>query len=103
MAKLVRDRIPEIIFRDTRKSPRVRIPTSDSEYRRVLYNKLREEVAEFIKSQGIEKGIEELADILEVIDEICNFRRFNKAAVLEKQRAKALERGKFHKRFILGG
>ena len=61
MAKLVRDRIPEII-RSQGKKCKTRILT-DEEYRICLHEKLDEELAEF----HIDQNLEELADLMEVI------------------------------------
>ena len=68
MGKLVRDRIPEIIIADG-KEPIVRTLNQD-EYLKELDIKLNEEVAEY----QIDKSIEEMADVLEVLYAICEAR-----------------------------
>ena len=93
--KLVRDKIPKIITSNGEK-PIVHI-AEDKEYWEKLKEKLNEEVNEFLK----EDNEEELADILEVIDGICEFKKFDKDKIEKIKIEKAEERGKFNKRIIL--
>ena len=65
--KLIRDRIPEIIYADG-KQAQIEI-MSESEYRNALLEKLVEEAQEAAKAQDDELVLE-LADIYEVIDAI---------------------------------
>ncbi|KAB1925840.1 nucleoside triphosphate pyrophosphohydrolase [Micromonospora noduli] len=60
-AKLVRDKIPQLV-RASGEEPITSI-ADDTEYRRLLRLKLREEVEEFVASDDVE----ELADVLEVV------------------------------------
>ncbi len=94
MGKLVRDKIPEIIRKDG-KIPVV-YKASEEEYGLKLREKLKEEVAEFLK----EESKEELADILEVIDSICDFKNFNKEELEDIKIKKKNERGGFRDRII---
>lgn len=66
--KLVRDNIPEIIMKDGH-VPHTRV-LSDEEYVKQLEIKLLEETNEYLES----KDVEELADILEVIYAISQFK-----------------------------
>ncbi len=84
--KLVRDRIPEII-KNKWDFPKVRI-LSDSEYSKELYKKLQEEVDEFLISPD---NIEELADIMEVLYAICDFKKIS-VNEIEKIRLKKKEK-----------
>lgn len=93
--KLVRDKIPEIIRKDG-KIPIVH-KASEEEYRLKLKEKLKEEVAEFLK----EESKEELADVLEVIDSICDFKNIDKKELEEIKLKKKKERGDFKNRIIL--
>ena len=95
MTKLIRDKIPEIIEK-AGKNPKTHI-ASELEYWKKLKEKLSEEVKEFIN----ESNEEELADILEVIDSICNFKTFNKEEIENLRKKKFQERGGFNKRIIL--
>ena len=56
-----------------------------------------EEVKEFNEAENIE----ELADILEVMDAIRDYKKFNSTEVSRIKDKKAQERGKFKKRIIL--
>ena len=93
--KLVRDKIPEII-KNKGVIPITHI-ADDEEYWQKLKEKLQEEVNEFLED-GNE---EELADILEVIYAICDFRNFDKEKLELLRKKKAKERGAFKNRLIL--
>jgi predicted house-cleaning noncanonical NTP pyrophosphatase (MazG superfamily) len=91
--KLVRDNIPEII---KNLAPTTHI-ANDNEFYQKLKEKLIEEVNEFINSDNFE----EIADILEVIDSIIDYKKFNKQEILTIKKDKKIKRGGFDKRIIL--
>lgn len=91
--KLVRDRIPEII-EQAGKVPLTHI-ASDGEYWNKLKEKLQEEVDEFSEKETKE----ELADVLEVVKAICDFKKIENLENLRK--SKAEKRGGFRNRIIL--
>ena len=93
--KLVRDKIPEII----KKKNAVPIThiADDKEYWQKLKEKLKEEVDEFLED-GNE---EELADILEVIYAICDFKKIDKNKLELLRKKKAEQRGGFKDKIIL--
>lgn len=93
--KLVRDNIPDII-QASGKTPITYIATHE-EYEKALLDKLSEEVSEFRESESPD----ELADILEVVDAICEFRGLEKDELQQIKETKAKKRGKFSKRIIL--
>lgn len=93
--KLVRDKIPEII-KQKGGTAIIHIATQ-KEYWEKLKEKLGEEVKEF----KAEPSIEELADILEVVDAIIEFKKFSKARLKQVKKDKKRERGGFKKRIIL--
>lgn len=93
--KLVRDRIPEIIKKNGEK-PVTHI-ADDKEYWGRLKKKLSEEVEEF----SINSNEEELADILEVIEGICEFKKFDNKKIGRIKKEKAEKRGRFKKKIIL--
>ena len=93
--KLVRDKIPQII-KEKGKTPVTHI-ASEEEYWQKLKEKLKEEVDEFSK----DSNEEELADILEVINSICEFKNISKDNLENLRKNKAKERGIFKERIIL--
>jgi len=94
--KLVRDRIPEIIEKD-KKTPYIHI-ADDWEYRQRLQDKAHEEVNEVFAGTNVS---EELADVLEVIDAIIEFKGLNKEDIYEIMIAKKTKKGGFGGRIIL--
>lgn len=93
--KLVRDRIPEIIEKNGQKC-RTRT-LAEAEYARELRKKLREEVAEYEK----DGGLEELADIMEVVLALSRIEGGNPDELENVRRKKAGERGAFEDRIFL--
>ncbi len=93
--KLVRDKIPEII-KSKGKIPVVRF-AGDSEYFEKLKQKLLEETSEFLEKEKEE----ELADILEAVYAICDYKKIKKSSLEKLRKKKAIERGAFKKRIIL--
>ena len=95
--KLVRDKIPEIMEKSGKK-PIIHI-AEDKEYWEELKNKLNEEVNEFLE----EENEEELADILEVINAICDYKKFSLEDIEKLRIKKSEERGGFKNKIILEG
>lgn len=94
--KLVRDKIPEIIAKDTGKSVNVKI-LSDEEYKYALYRKLDEEVKEFYQSGDVE----ELVDIVEVVLALVELQGVNHFQFQEMEHRKLMTNGGFSRRFFL--
>ena len=93
--KLVRDKIPEYI-RKKGGNPITHI-ADDVEYWQKLKEKLIEEIEEFKKDENIE----EFADLLEVVEAIADYKKFDREKVKKVKEKKATERGKFKDRIIL--
>ena len=93
--KLVRDKIPKIINNDGKKA--VTHKADKKEYYKKLKEKLKEEVDEFF----ISDEEEELADILEVIYEICDFKKISKKEIEKIRLNKKKNKGGFKGRIIL--
>ncbi|SDB07573.1 Predicted house-cleaning noncanonical NTP pyrophosphatase, all-alpha NTP-PPase (MazG) superfamily [Pseudobutyrivibrio sp. YE44] len=97
MAKLVRDKIPEIIKADG-KTPVTRI-LDEAEYLEELDKKLNEEVAEY----QADKSIEEMADVLEVLFAICEARGHSIDELMAVKQKKQDARGAFKERIYWEG
>jgi predicted house-cleaning noncanonical NTP pyrophosphatase (MazG superfamily) len=95
--KLVRDRIPEII-EAAGKTPLTEVLSHD-DYLVMLQEKLDEEVSEFHETQSID----ELADLVEVIYAILDFRCVPHKDFEELRQMKRERRGAFNKRLMLTG
>ena len=93
--KLVRDKIPEII--KEKGGEAITHIADDEEYWEKLKEKLQEEVDEFLA----EDNKEELADILEVIYAICDFKEINREELENIRKEKAEKRGGFKDKIIL--
>ena len=93
--KLVRDKIPEII-KNKGAVPITHI-ASDDEYWQKLKEKLQEEINEFMKDENAE----ELADILEVIYTIRDYKKIDKNELELLRKKKAEERGGFKDKIII--
>ena len=93
--KLVRDKIPERINQKG-KVPITHIADSE-EYWEKLKEKLKEEVDEFLENNNDE----ELSDILEVIDTICDFKNIDKGKLELLRKNKSEEKGGFKNKIIL--
>lgn len=93
--KLVRDKIPEII-EASGKSCVMHI-LSDEEYIEALETKLNEEVEEYL----VDKNLEEMADVLEVLQAICVARGYTLEELEAMRAKKADERGGFSEKIFL--
>ena len=93
--KLVRDRIPEIIW-DSGKDCLCSV-MNDEEYLAALDEKLNEELKEYQES----KSMEELADLLEVVRAAAKARGSSIEEVEKIREEKAMKRGGFERRILL--
>ena len=93
--KLVRDKIPQIIEK-TGKTAVVEALDSEA-YKRLLDEKLGEELQEYLSSDNVE----ELADLVEVIYAILKYKEIDIDTFESIRMREATERGAFEKRLLL--
>lgn len=95
--KLVRDKIPELI-KERGSNPIIEI-LSDEQYKKELDIKLLEEVNEYLEDDNNE----EIADILEVIMAILEYRNVSLEEIQKIRIEKRIERGGFKNKIFLKG
>ena len=95
--KLIRDKIPEIIT-SSGKQCIVEV-MNEKEYLEALDCKLEEELAEY----QVDKSLEELADLLEVMYAVVVARGYSIEELERVRKQKAEKRGGFEKRLRLKG
>lgn len=93
--KLVRDKIPEVIA-NTGRGCAVDLVYGKERYK-LLENKLKEEVEEFLQ----DKNLEELADIMEVVFGLAESLGYSEEELLKKRDEKREERGGFKEGVVL--
>jgi predicted house-cleaning noncanonical NTP pyrophosphatase (MazG superfamily) len=96
--KLIRDRIPEIIWRNNLQCDITTM--SEEEFRQALCTKLQEEAQE-VAEAAQDELITELADLYEVIDTIITTYNIDPEAVRNMQIRRREERGGFTQRMRL--
>tara|TARA_R110002012_G_scaffold153003_1_gene312950 strand:- start:1346 stop:1666 length:321 start_codon:yes stop_codon:yes gene_type:complete len=93
--KLVRDRIPEVIT-DAQKEFSVR-QLRGEDLTRFALKKLREEVQEFVE----DPCVEEVADIREILDFLCQRLALGESAIEAAQISKRVTKGSFDMGYLL--
>ena len=96
--KLVRDKIPQIIERNEKRSCIVRV-LDDEEYLEELNKKIQEELAEYLDSGKIE----ELADLEEVLRAILDYKGVSYEEFERIRQEKVNKRGAFKDKIYLEG
>lgn len=93
--KLVRDKIPDIIIADDKTCSY--IVASSDELSGHVYNKMKEELNEFVENPCYE----EAADMLEVLKMLCHINDLEFDTVVDTAISKQKARGGFHRGIIL--
>ena len=97
--KLIRDRIPEIIFADNCQ-PKTRV-LKKSEMFLELKKKVLEEAKELAEVEARADVVNELADLLELIDALAENKSIDMKSLKAEQKTKRQKRGGFKKRLFL--
>jgi predicted house-cleaning noncanonical NTP pyrophosphatase (MazG superfamily) len=97
--KLVRDRVPDSI-RKNGEWPVTRV-LSPEEFRLALRQKLVEEATEVVAAESRDEVRAELADLLEIIESICQEEKISQNGLLEERMIKNNLKGGFKKRIFL--
>lgn len=93
--KLVRDNMPRYI--ESKGEDLVYRIADKTEY----FEKLKEKLIEEVKEFNQDESMEEFTDVLEVLDAILKHKDFSIEEINNIKAAKAEQKGKFDKRFIL--
>ncbi len=97
MSKLVRDRIPELVHRDS-STQNFRV-CDPGEMFDLLRDKLIEEATELRSAKNRAEAYEELADVVEVVEALLQ--HFEPDHLAQVQTVKSLSKGRFEKGFVL--
>jgi len=93
--KLIRDKIPEIIEQSGKQAIIEKV--TGEEYMKLLNEKLCEELKEFMESQSVE----ELADLVEVVYAILDYKNVSIKDFETIRQQKATKRGTFKEKLLL--
>ena len=97
--KLIRDRIPGVMrFKGKQFSVRV---LGQKEFGQELLKKLLEEAREVAHATSKAELTSELADVMDVIEEVCRIRRISKSTIKKQQKKHLETKGGFKKQYFL--
>ena len=97
--KLVRDKIPEIIYSNDEKP--IYRKLNEKEYWEYLLKKDKEELQEIKEANSIEERKKELADKLELIKAMAEYNGFKLQDIIKEAERKKEKNGGFEKRLLL--
>ena len=93
--KLVRDKIPQIIKKNEDIDVDLKCVKGTSEHLTYLQQKVVEESSELKNAKTKENLVEEIVDVLEIIDTICEIEDISKENIKQVQTEKKQQRGGF--------
>ena len=96
--KLVRDKVPQLVKKNGQIA-KIRV-LAPKEFEKELKKKLLEEAQEVVNASRKEI-IDELADVLEVVEELANYYQLSFSEIKKHQRKKRDERGRFSQKIFL--
>lgn len=99
--KLIRDKIPEII-KASGAYPEIKV-LNKADFRKELKKKIVEEAIELENSENKKELMNELADMIELLDEIILENRIDKSKLSKIKKQKKLLRGGFKNKIFLEG
>jgi len=97
--KLIRDRIPEVI-KENGSDCEVR-KLKAKEFDEKLLKKVDEEVSEFLGAKSRKEIVAELADVLDVLEEIKKRKKITSQEIQQAQKQAFKKKGGFKKRLFL--
>ena len=97
--KLVRDKIPEVI-KNSGGDYEIKI-LRDKKFEKELIKKVGEEASGLIKAKDREELAAEIADVLDVIEEIITLKAIDKRLIKAKQKENNRRKGGFKKKLFL--
>ena len=97
--KLIRDGIPEKIRRAGGEFAAKKL--TPKKFEKELLKKVEEEASALPQAKNKKELVEELADVMEVIDEIKRLKKISSPEIKKAQRAKAKKWGVFKKKLFL--
>ena len=97
--KLVRDKIPEIIYSNGEKP--IYRKLNEKEYWEYLLKKDKEKLKEIKEANSIEERKKELADKLELIKAMAEYNGFKLQDIIKEAERKKEKNGGFEKRLLL--
>lgn len=98
MIKLVRNKIPSVV--GVNKKFKFQKIESDKKFFKLLKLKLLEESQEVVKAESDSNLIEEIVDIMEIVDTLIKFLRFDTKEIRKLQEKKRQDKGGFSKRIM---
>jgi len=97
--KLIRDKIPEEIIAWGGESETIRL--SKSEFEKELIKKVGEEASGLLAAKNKKELVAELADVVDVIEEILKVKNISKKELAQEQKKNFDKKGGFAKKLFL--